>query len=89
MTADSSEIVPLAAPRSHGLTLGEGQLPDWKDSWAKQIPLIGGFLNLVLGYPGYVTNLEDVADFTAEDLEVEDSRWQGRKVGMRRREKAA
>ena len=88
MTAASSEIVPLDAPRIHGLVLGDGRLPDWKNSWVQHIPLIGGFLNLMLGYPGYIVKLEEAADFVAEDLEAEDSRWEGLKVGMKRREQA-
>ena len=89
MTAASLEIAPLVTPRAHGLALADGKLPDWTDSLAKQIPLIGRLFNLVLGYPRYIVDLEDAADFIAEDLEVKESRWEGSKVGVKKREKAA
>jgi hypothetical protein len=37
--------------------------------------------------PQYATELENVADFLAEDLESGSMEWVGRKVGMKQREK--
>jgi hypothetical protein len=50
-------------------------------------PLVGAYLNLVMEVLEYTTDLEDVADFLAEDLESKSADWVGRKVGMKQREK--
>jgi hypothetical protein len=77
----------LAAPRRHSLVLRADEPPGWIDSWIKNIPCIGNYLNLLLVNPQYTTQLEDVADFLAEDLESGSTEWVGRKVGMKQREK--
>lgn len=78
-------IEPLATPRKHKLLVGAGTPPGWEDSWAKGMPLVGVYLNLVIGVARSTTELEDVADFMAEDLESGSGEWMGEKVGIRQR----
>ena len=82
-----SGVERLAAPTRHSLVLRADEPPAWVDSWAKNIPFIGDYLSLLLVIPQYTTELEDVADFLAEDLESGSTEWVGRKVGMKQREK--
>lgn len=77
----------LAATRRHSLILKANEPPRWVDSWIKNIPLVGDYLNLLLVIPQYTTELEDIADFLAEDLESGSTEWAGRKVGVKQREK--
>jgi hypothetical protein len=77
----------LAAARTHHLVLRADEPPGWVDSWVKNVPLAGNYLNLLLVISKYTTELEDVADFLAEDLESGSTEWVGRKVGMKQREK--
>lgn len=80
-------VAQLAPPRRHSLVLRADEPPGWVDSWVKNIPFAGDYLNLLLVIPQYATELEDVADFLAEDLESGSTEWVGRKVGMKQREK--
>lgn len=80
-------IEPFDAPRTHSLLLKADMPPAWKDHWMKNVPLVGVYLNLIIGLAGYTTELEDVADFLAEDLEMGRVEWVGKKVGMRQKEK--
>lgn len=61
--------------------------PGWVDSWVKNIPFVGDYLNLLVVIPQYTTELEDVADFLSEDMENGNTEWVGRKVGMKQKEK--
>jgi hypothetical protein len=87
MTPALSGIEPLPAPWRHSLVLRADEPPRWKDSWIRNVPLVGDYLNLLLVVPQYTTELEDVADFLAEDLESKSVEWVGRKVGMKQKEK--
>jgi len=78
-------IEPLATPRKHKLLVGAGTPPGWVDSWVKGMPLVGVYLNLVIGVARSTTELEDVADFMAEDLESGSGEWMGKKVGIKQR----
>lgn len=82
-----SGVERLAAPTRHSLVLRADEPPAWVDSWIKNIPFVGDYLSLLLVIPQYTTELEDVADFLAEDLESGSTEWVGRKVGMKQREK--
>jgi hypothetical protein len=77
----------LAAPRKHRLVLKADEPPGWVDHWVRSVPLVGRYLNLLMVVPQYTTELEDVADFLAEDLESKSMDWVGKKVGMKQREK--
>jgi hypothetical protein len=79
---------PLDAPRSHSLLLKATLPPGWELSWLASIPFIGRFLHgIYCGLVLYRTKYEDVADFLAEDLEKEDSKWIGERVGMKEKSK--
>ncbi len=87
MTPTLPAIVPLDEPQRHKLILKADMPPAWEDHWVKSIPLVGVYLNLIWEAGRYTTELEDVADFLAEDLKVERKEWVGRKVGMKEKEK--
>ena len=87
---EPGEIGLLDAPHQHNLLLQATFPPGWRDSWLRQIPVIGGFLNVwYLVFWQYETTYEDVAGFLAEDLEKDGDEWVGMKVGMRSQEKKA
>ncbi|CZT04232.1 uncharacterized protein RCO7_10658 [Rhynchosporium graminicola] len=72
---------PLEAPQPHDLLARATVLPVWRRSWPQKIPFIGMIIHMViLAYVDYHTEYEDVADFLAEDLEVGDGKWVGKKV---------
>ena len=74
----------LAEPRRHGLAVGVGKPPEWRDSWVRWVPLVGVYLNLVPVVLSYNTMLEDVADLLAEDFEkCERSEFVGQLVGFK------
>lgn len=60
----------------------------------RSIPVIGLYINQILQVPNHTTDLEDVADFLAVDLEVnplgegEGQHWAGKRIGMKARAKA-
>ena len=84
-----SEVEPLAAPRRDNLVLMADEPPGWVDSWIRNVPVVGDYLNLLLMIPQYTTELEDIADVLAADLESRSEEWVGRKVGMKQRKKGA
>jgi hypothetical protein len=77
----------LATPRRHSLVLKADEPPAWVDSWVKNIPFVGDYLHLLLAIQQFTTELEDVAEFLAEDLESGSMEWAGRKVGTKQWEK--
>lgn len=83
-----SGIELLAEPRKHRLILKANEPPGWIDHWVRNVPLVGVYLNLLMAVPQYTTELEDVADFLAEDLKNKSAEWVGGKVGMKQSEKA-
>ncbi|RDL35941.1 Uncharacterized protein BP5553_06553 [Venustampulla echinocandica] len=80
------KIEPLSAPRRHKLLLKDGEPPAWKDSYLRRVPLIGDYLNVVPAILNHTTELEDVADFLAEDLELGSTEWLGKSVGLKQKE---
>lgn len=81
-----SKVGQLAKPRRHSLILKANEPPGWMDSWVKNIPFVGDCLNLLLVIPQFMTELEDVVYFLAEDLESRSTGCVGRKLGMKQRE---
>jgi hypothetical protein len=55
--------------------------PLWRDSWIKYIPLIGKTIVVAMNAMRYQTTLEQSADFIADDLESNESRWVGMRIG--------
>ncbi|EXJ70488.1 uncharacterized protein A1O5_06557 [Cladophialophora psammophila CBS 110553] len=82
MTPEGSEIkVPTAS--SHAKLIGNAwSPPSWRDSWVKHIPLIGKVILCVMNAQRYKTTLEQNAEFIADDLESDESRWIGVTVGV-------
>ena len=87
MKPGSPTIELLREPHSHSLLLKAGSPPAWDDHWVRKLPLLGVYLNLVIGVSNYTTQQEDVADMIAEDLECGDQEWLGKKVGMKHKRK--
>ena len=78
----------LDRPQTHDLLLEATSPPGWEETWLGSIPFFGPYLNFIyLGLVAYRTKYEDVADFLAEDLEKEDSRWISKKVAMKEKSK--
>lgn len=89
MRPASSTTERLDRPRNHQLLISASSPPAWEDHWVRNIPVIGLYLNLIIAISTYTTELEDVADFLAEDLESGSLEWVGAKVGMKQRRKVA
>lgn len=87
-------ISVLPSTRPHKLLIGANSPPGWTDTWVRSIPVIGLYINQVLQIPNHTTELEDVADFLADDLQVnpfgegEGQHWSGKRVGIKARAKA-
>ena len=80
----STSIDVLERPRGHGLAVGTGAPPAWKDGWLRYVPFIGVYLNLIGAIMSYTTKLDDVADLIAEDLARNDSSpYVGKFVAMK------
>jgi len=84
----SPTIESLSEPWGHSLLIAGDKLPEWRDSWVKSIPIIGNFLNVVADIRGRTTQLEDVADMIAEDVESKSLELVGKRVGMKQKEKS-
>ena len=65
MKPESDTIDVLPAAREHQLSIGVRSPPDWKDSWVRQLPLIGLYLNLYPAISSYTAKYEDVGDLLA------------------------
>lgn len=89
MRPASSTIEKLDTTRKHQLLISASAPPAWEDHWVRNIPVIGPYLNLIIAISTYTTELEDVADFLAEELESGSLEWVGTKVGMKQRQKVA
>ncbi len=82
MTPESPDInVPTESSRGR-LIANTATPPQWRDSWIKYIPLIGKTIVCVMNAGRYESTLEQNAEFIADDLETEDSRWSGTTVGV-------
>ena len=81
------EIRPLNTPRAHKLLLAAGSPPGWEDHWVRNVPLVGVYMNLLISVASHTTELEDVADFVAEDLESGSDEWVGKRVGIKQKQK--
>jgi hypothetical protein len=79
---------PLADTASaENLLISARVPPEWSLKFLG-VPVIGGYLNILSQALGYVTTLEDNADFIAGDLlEGADSPWVYQKVGVKERKK--
>lgn len=82
MTPESSVITVPTETSYKGLTANAGSPPSWNDSWLEYIPLIGRSLVCALNAPRYETTLEQNAEFIANDLESNESRWSRMTVGI-------
>lgn len=81
-------IEPLESPRTHSLISAKGMLAGWADlPWTTRIPLIGWIITMVLLVSRYTTNLEDVADFIAEDLKLGSEEFIVERVGIKQKTK--
>lgn len=84
MKPKSDTIDLLPGPQHHGLAVGVRELPAYRDSWLRWIPVVGVYLNTVPVILSYTTVLDDVADLLAEDFEKgSKSAYIGQLVGMK------
>ena len=82
MTPESPDInVPAKSSRGR-LIANAATPPQWRDSWIKYIPLIGKTIVCAMNAGRYESTLEQNAEFIADDLETDDSRWSGTTVGV-------
>jgi hypothetical protein len=86
MVPISETIDVLDSPRGNKLDLTVDELPKWKGSWLRYIPFVGGVSALITIIREYTTDLEDVADFLAQDLKTGSEVYFGKNVGMKRKE---
>lgn len=89
MVPSSPKVEPLSAPRTHKLIVKDGEPPAWEDSYIRKVPFVGHHLNIVSGVLNHKTELEDVADFLAEDLQLASTEWVGKLVGLKQKGKEA
>ncbi|KXL50210.1 hypothetical protein M433DRAFT_136211 [Acidomyces richmondensis BFW] len=86
MRPESESIDVLEEARGHGLSVSARSPPEWEDSWLRQIPIIGVYLNLLAVMPSYTTKLEDVAALIVEKLPLRGrDGYVGELVGMKSR----
>ncbi|KUJ15513.1 uncharacterized protein LY89DRAFT_783645 [Mollisia scopiformis] len=81
LNADQGPYSPITEPKPHGLQVGAGSPPRWKDHWLGKLWWVGLYLNVwraVLG--DYCTHYENVADFLAEDVQRDGEEWVGKRV---------
>ena len=84
MKPRSQTVDLLVGPQRHGLVVGVGKPPEWRDSWVRWVPVVGVYLNLLPVILSYGTMLEDVADLLAEDFDRgEESEFVGQLVGFK------
>ncbi|KAF9737501.1 hypothetical protein PMIN06_003709 [Paraphaeosphaeria minitans] len=82
MDPESSNFTVPTKSSHTRLTASAQTPPLWKDSWLKNIPLIGKIIVIAMNMSRYGTTLEQNADFIATDLETLDSQYIGTQVGI-------
>ena len=82
MTPASKTLTLLDSPRGNSLNASADVPPGFQNSYFHNIPYLGPFLSIIGNAPKYGTILEDCADFIATDLEKEDTRFVGHRVGV-------
>lgn len=71
------------------LVISAGAPPQWSEKYLT-VPVIGGFLKVFSQAAGYLSKLEDNADFIASDLLLgADSPWIHQRVGTREKPRKA
>ena len=70
------------APRGNPLNASADVPPGFQNSYLHNIPYIGPFFSVVGNAMRYTISLEDAADFIATDVEKEDTRFVGHRVGV-------
>ena len=82
MTPASKTVTLPDASRGNSLNAAADVPPSWQNSYFHNIPYLGPFISIVGNASRYGTTLEDCADFIAADLEKEDTRFVGHRVGV-------
>ena len=72
----------LEGPRKHDFVVKADVPPVWKESWWKNVPVFGRYVEVMRSFVGNMTTLEENADFWAEDLESGSKEWEFRRVGV-------
>ncbi len=78
-------IVELKQPYGNSLSVAVDTVPDTMDHWSRHIPFLGDWFNLIPLIRSCSTDLEEVADLIAEQLEVESCDQNiGQFIGMKK-----
>ncbi len=82
MVPASKTIDLLDAPRGNSLNASADAPSGFEISYLHSIPFLGPFISLIFNLTKYDTTLEDCADFIAADLEKDDTKFVGHRVGV-------
>ena len=82
MSPSSKTITFLDVPHGNSLDASADVPPGFQISFLHQIPYLGPFISVIGNAFRYGTILEDCADFIAADLEREDTKFVGHRVGV-------
>lgn len=82
MSPSSKTINLLDVPRGNSLNASADVPPGFQNSFFHRIPYLGPFISVIGNGYRYGTILEDCADFIAADLEREDTKFVGHRVGI-------
>ena len=88
MKPESDVVDVLPAPRVHQLSVKTGSPPDWKDSWVRQVPLVGLYLNLYPTVSSYTAKYEEVGGLLAASVGEAGDGYIGQLVGYKATDKA-
>lgn len=71
------------------MVAGSDTLVAFRKTWVSEVPLIGGFLSVVVQASDYMASVEDCVDWVAEDLEKGlESEYVGKRVCLKLKSKA-
>jgi hypothetical protein len=80
----NEKIHGLEERQHHNLAVASTVPPNWEDHWLRSVPIVGAYLQLVPVIRSYSTNLEDVADLIADQLDDGNrGKFIGEFVGMK------
>ena len=82
MSPSSKTITLLDVPRGNSLDASADVPPGFQNSFLHRIPYLGPFISVITNASRYGTILEDCADFIGADLERDDTKFVGHRVGV-------
>lgn len=82
MKPASKTVTLLDASPGNPLDASADVPPGWQNSYFHNIPYLGPLISILGNANKYGLTLEDCADFIAADLEKEETRFVGHRVGI-------